>query len=291
MNQTWPGPGQSGPVLLLDAAIGTRLIQQGLNLDVDLPALWVLTHPEIIAEIHRSDVQAGADAVLTATFGALRSALTRLGHGSDVAKLHADAVALARAAVGPDRFVIGSITPWGPDLSAVIEQAELLVIQGVDAIVFETVRARDALSLLQEIRPRMSLPLIVSLFDPETNLRSAARKLADAGADAIGANCQGNLHRASLEMEQLAKGSGGLPLWIKPGGGLPGGVGIPPGAFASELAKWLTLGVRFVGGCCGTDATHVSALRTAIDASDQPTTSEILERATRFQDAARGTDG
>src|SRR4051794_5009734 len=96
-------------LLVLDAAMGTRLIARGLDLSCDDPALWNLSHPEVARGLHALDVAAGSDAVVTNTFGANRSWLARYGRAGDVAAMNRRAVELARQAAGPNRFVVGSI--------------------------------------------------------------------------------------------------------------------------------------------------------------------------------------
>src|SRR5581483_10567116 len=88
-----------GPILM-DAAMGTRLIARGLDLAHDDPCLWCLDRPDEVLDIHRRDVAAGADAVLTNTFGANRLTLDRLGRSADVVAINRRAVELARAAAG-----------------------------------------------------------------------------------------------------------------------------------------------------------------------------------------------
>src|SRR5829696_8699488 len=93
-----------GP-LLLDAAMGTRLMARGLDLAHDDPCLWNLDRPDEVLDIHRRDLRAGSDAVLTNTFGANRLSLRRLGRSDQVAAINHRAVELARQAAGPDRLV------------------------------------------------------------------------------------------------------------------------------------------------------------------------------------------
>jgi methionine synthase I (cobalamin-dependent) len=97
--------------LVLDAAMGTRLIDRGLDLRSEDPALWNLSNPDSIGSIHRADIAAGADAVVTNTFGANRVWLARYGREADVTAINRQAVAIARDAAGPDRFLLGSIGP------------------------------------------------------------------------------------------------------------------------------------------------------------------------------------
>ena len=98
-------------VLVMDSAMGTRLIARGLDLRSDDPALWNLSRPEDVLDCHARDVSAGADVLLANTFGANRPNLDRLGRSSDLLAINRRAVALAREAAGPGRFVLGSIGP------------------------------------------------------------------------------------------------------------------------------------------------------------------------------------
>src|SRR4051812_16772915 len=113
-------------LLVLDAAMGTRLIARGLDLTGDDPTLWNLSHPDEVRELHGRDVAAGSDAVVTNTFGANRNWLARYGRAGDVAAINRRAVGLARETVGPDRFVFGSIGPTASEVpGAAREQAEV----------------------------------------------------------------------------------------------------------------------------------------------------------------------
>ena len=126
-------------LLVLDAAMGTRLIARGLDLSGDDPSLWNLSHPEVVRELHARDVAAGSDAVVTNTFGANRHWLARYGRAGEVAAINRRAVELAREAAGPGRFVLGSIGPTASEVpGAAREQAEALAGSGVDALLFET---------------------------------------------------------------------------------------------------------------------------------------------------------
>ncbi len=84
-----------GPIVL-DAALGTRLCAMGLDLKTDDPALWNLTHPDAVKELHRRDVAAGSQAIVTNTFGANRAWLARFNRANEVAAINRRAVELAR---------------------------------------------------------------------------------------------------------------------------------------------------------------------------------------------------
>jgi methionine synthase I (cobalamin-dependent) len=261
--------------LMLDAAMGTRLLQAGLRLDDphDDPCLWNLTHSEAVLAIHRRDAAAGAELLLTNTFGANRRWLKRLGGeaaASRVKEVNQAGVALARQAAGPGRFVVGDIGPTAAAGAgdAVAEQAALLTDFGIDALLFETHRLDQAEQALREVgrcpRRRVRVPLMVSLLDwPDPPDRAVAH-LAELGAEAVGVNCQEGMDAALRLAERLRRATA-LPLIVKPAAGgrvLPAPEGTPE-AFAGAVPRLRALRPVLVGGCCGTSEAHLAAVRAA----------------------------
>ncbi|MDX2036870.1 MAG: homocysteine S-methyltransferase family protein [Isosphaeraceae bacterium] len=268
-----PRPGLAARVaganrpIVLDSAFGTRLIARGLDLGSTLPAELVLDDPEAILELHRLDVAAGAEHLLTATFVPL---ISRWGKSAArLERLHRSAVALAVAAIGDRDRVIGSIAPESP---AAVEPAlaplAWFAEEGVSTVVAETCSLDFAASWLPKARARFSGTIVVSLHETVADLESAAATLFALGADLVGSNCRSDLEATSGDLEALARGGAGRPLWVRPGGGLPGAPAIAPDRFAARVDAWRRLGVAAFGGCCGTDDRHVAALRRAVDALD-----------------------
>jgi 5-methyltetrahydrofolate--homocysteine methyltransferase len=266
-----PFPGRG--TLLLDAAMGTRLIAGGLDLSTDDPCAWNLTRPDDVLAVHRRDVAAGSDALITNSFGANRLWLAHLGLAAQSALINTRAVDLARQAAGPHPLVFGGLGPTsvsGSDGDACRDQAESLAGAGVDGLVFETMDLPASLIALRTVAPivKAGLPVVVSLLywpgDPD-----AARKMADLGASAIGLNCVWPLARA-VEMARQVVGSTRLPVWVKPSGAMPGQAPATPEDFASSAIELARLGVRFLGGCCGTTEVHLAALRRALDSEAAP---------------------
>jgi methionine synthase I (cobalamin-dependent) len=258
-----------GP-LVLDAGMGTRLVARGLDLASDDPALRNLTHPEAVADVHARDVAAGADAVLTNTFGANRRWLARFGRADSATEVNRRAVALARQAAGAGAagrpvFVIGSVGPTASDdPDACRGQAEALLDAGADALLFETHRFDQAVAALQAVRSLVpdATPVWVSLVDWPAPVSEPARRLEDLGAAVLGVNCVPGVRPALATARALA-GATWLPLLVKPNAGRPGDPPEGPGAFARAVPALLACGVRLLGGCCGTDERHVAALRAA----------------------------
>jgi methionine synthase I (cobalamin-dependent) len=106
------------------------------------------------------------------------------------------------------------------------------------------------------------VPLLVSLVDWPADLAGASRRLADLGASVLGGNCQIGMEPA-LRLAEALRRVTGLPLVIKPSAGRPGDVPASPESFARAMSRLRALGPVLVGGCCGTDESHVAALRAA----------------------------
>jgi methionine synthase I (cobalamin-dependent) len=253
----------AGGPLLLDAAIGTRLVERGLRLGEDDPAFWNLSRPEVVAELHRRDISAGADVLLTNTFGANRTWLGRFGRADEFETINRRAVELARREAGPGRFVVGSIGPTAAeDPRSYLDQATVLVDAGVEALIFETHRLDQAEIALGRVAPHVPVPLLVSLLAWPDPAGEDVRRLADLGAAAVGLNCLSGMERALRSAEALRRVTA-LPLIVKPSAGLPGETMASPESFAKESAALLALAPILVGGCCGTSERHVAALHEA----------------------------
>jgi S-methylmethionine-dependent homocysteine/selenocysteine methylase len=285
--------------LLLDAAMGTEL--QRRDADTALP-LWsaktLIRDPELVWTIHGDEVAAGADILTANTFRTHARTLDKAGLAARSAELTARAVALAhQAAAAPGRevFVAGSLSPledcYRPDLapddaSLAREheaQARFLAEAGVDLILAETHNSiREAKAALSAAKAT-GLPVVLSLVtDGSGKLLSgepivdAARVLRPLEPDALGINCV-PAARLAGDLEVLASAAPGLPLCAY------GNLGLPDEsrgwAFTEELApeeyavharRWLELGARIVGGCCGTTPEHTRALRALLDQPSQP---------------------
>jgi methionine synthase I (cobalamin-dependent) len=255
--------------LVLDAGIGTRLIALGLDLSRDDPCLWSLDHPDSVLALHHQDRQAGADVLLTNTFGASPSNLARLNRADDAAAVLRASVSLARQAAGPSGFVAGSIGPvLNHNLPEYQSQVDHFDRLGVDLLIFETQTAESALSILDSLSLPSHLPVIVSLYRLPDPPSDALSRLADLGLAALGVNC---VPGPSASVEAIRKFPRALPLLAKPAASSLD----PPETFAAAVPLWLSLGVRLMGGCCGTSHEHVAAIRHALDTAlssppDQP---------------------
>lgn len=272
-------------ILILDGAMGTQLIERGLKKG-ECPELWNLEKPEVVKDIHRSYFEAGANAVLTNTFGGNS---IRLSHYNLQDKAREINFAGARIAVEvrPEgKFVGGDIGPTGKILkpygpleekeaqASFEEQSKALVEGGVDFIIIETMSdLKEALSALKGAKKVTSLPVLVSLAYQKTprgfftlmgnSLTECIRTLEDEGADAIGANCNiGSADMINLVEEMRALTN--LPIFVEPNAGKPiinedGTICYEesPEYFTENIIKIYNLGVNAIGGCCGTTPLYI----------------------------------
>jgi methionine synthase I (cobalamin-dependent)/5,10-methylenetetrahydrofolate reductase len=279
--------------LLGDGAMGTMLYARGVPLDACFDVLNV-NEPKVVQGIHAEYIQAGADWIETNTFSANRFKLAVHGLSARVREINVRGVKLARdvrETMGRDVFVLGSMGPLGkylaplgsitPEeaLAAFREQAEGLLEGGVDAFVVETfsdlVELRFAVDAVRAIT---DLPVIASVAftqDLVTFLGhtpvDVARTLRGLRIQGLGANCSVGSSALHDVLEQMLPEAGGLPVIIQPNAGLPSRVGerlvyvSSPAYMAEYAARMLGAGARLVGGCCGTTADHIRAMREAVD--------------------------
>ena len=284
----------SGRPLLLDAAMGTEL--QRRDADTTLP-LWsarpLLKDPELVWTVHGDEVSAGADILTADTFRTHARSLAKGGLGERSGELTAKAIQLAhQAAAAPGRevFVAGSLSPledcYRPDLTPDDEslareheaQARFLAEAGVDLILAETHNSiREAEAALRAAKAT-GLPVVLSLVtDGEGRLLSgeriadAARVLLSHAPEVLGINCVPAVRLAG-DLALLAEAAPGMPLAAYGNLGLPADdkgwsftEELSPEEYATHARRWLDLGARIVGGCCGTTPEHTRALRKLID--------------------------
>ena len=282
-------------VLVLDGAMGTMLQERGLKAGQS-PEELNLTLPDVVAGVHRAYLDSGADIIVTNTFGGNREKLSHYGLEGRLREINQAGVTLARDAVGENAYVAASIGPTGRfvepvgDLSfdrmAAIfrEQAEALIEAGADLITLETFldikEIRAAVIAIREISA--TIPVIAMLtFDDKgrsvlgTPPEAAAITLEAAGADIIGSNCGLGVDGV-YEILQSMRRVTSLPLICQANAGLPilkDGKTIFPGTPQEMIAyhdRLLELGVRVIGGCCGTTPAHIRAIRDALTGKNRP---------------------
>ncbi len=247
-----------GSVLVLDSGQGTRLIARGLDLAIDDPSTWVLDHPDEVARLHAEDVAAGADIVLSCTFGANATTLARYGRASDVEAVNRTAVGLARDA-GPS-LVFGSVGPNPVAGSVCLRQVKALCDAGVDAILLETYQFLPACVALSQIVSAVGpVPVLVSLWN-WTGIDPA--RLVELGASGLGINCMG-IENALVTLQSFVPTST-VPWLFKPDAGCLLSPPVSSENFTRAVHEAQGLGVRMIGGCCGTTSEHVALIRRAV---------------------------
>jgi len=273
-------------LIVFDGAMGTMIQRYGLK-PGQPPETFNILHPEIIEEIHRKYIEAGADVITTNTFGA--NELKLKGTGYTVEQVISQAVALARRAAGSrwvalDMGPIGQLMePMGPlsfeqayELYA--RQVKAGVQAGVDLILIETLGdLYEAKAAVLAAKENSSLPVICTLtFDQSgrtltgTDPLTAVVVLEGLGVDALGVNCSlGPEGLLPIVKEFLSYSS--IPVLVQPNAGLPQMVDgravypLTPEVFQRHILTMVQMGVRLVGGCCGTTPDFIRAIRQAVD--------------------------
>lgn len=298
------------PVLVADGAMGTTLFSLGLE-GGGCPELLNIERPELVARVHSQFIAAGADIVLTNTFGgnSRRLALHRLE--DRVEELNAAAVAIARRvadSAGRPVAVAGSIGPTGDlfeplgtltheeGVAVFAEQARALVEAGVDVLWIETISSWEELNAAVEAAAQFDVPVSATLsFDTNgrtmmgisgTQLGEWWKKSPHAPLT-IGANCgigPGDAVSVALDITEVApnavvvvKANCGMPLYQTDALVYPVG----PDEMGDYVELAIRSGARIVGACCGSTPDHIAAIRRAVDAGvsgPRPTHAEIEAR-------------
>lgn len=309
--------------LLAEGAMGTLLHGRGVPIDTTFERLN-MTAPERILSVHADYLAAGVDLLKTNTFGANRCKLEEFGLEQRVTAINRAGVEIARQAIrkyteqaaantGMAPCVLGSIGPLGIGLhpygrltpeearASYREQIGGLIEGGVDGLLFETHNDLPELLLGIAVARALApdLPVIAEMAfasDDRTLFGylpgRIARDLYDAGADVIGANC-------SAGPAQLARIIGAMQnvvpdalYSVMPNAGFPqtrGGRTMYPATveyFAEYARTFRAMGLRVIGGCCGTTPAHIAAMRAALDAPmDEPTTIALIEHLDEEEEA------
>jgi len=300
-------------VLVLDGAMGTMLQERGLKAGQS-PEELNLALPDVVAGVHQAYLASGAEIIVTNTFGGNREKLSHYGLDGRLREINRAGVTLARNAAGKDAYVAASIGPTGRfvepvgDLSfdrmAAIfrEQAETLIEAGADLITLETFldikEIRAALIAIREISP--SIPVIAMLtFDDNgrsvlgTPPEAAAITLEAAGANIIGSNCGLGIDgiyeilrsmRRVTSLPLISQANAGLPILKEGKTFFPG----TPQEMAAFHDRLLDLGVRVIGGCCGTTPEHIRAMRDALNGKNRPFSQSVEEQETTHLSSRSG---
>ncbi len=288
-------------VLLCDGGMGSRV--QVLTLDIEkdywgkenCTDVLVLSRPDIVREIHRGYYEAGADMVLTNTFGGSPITLGEFDLADKAFELNKTAVGLAREAAesfadGRDRWVIGDIGPGTklPSLkhidydtleAALTEQCRGLIAGGADALLTETnqdtlfIKAAVNAAKIARAEANSDIPVFVQVTVETTgtllvgpDIAAAATVINALDVPLMGLNCATGPQEMAEHVRYLSQNWPGL-ISVQPNAGLPelldGKTHYP--LSAADLASWLERfvledGVNLLGGCCGTSTPHIAAV-------------------------------
>jgi methionine synthase I (cobalamin-dependent) len=280
---------QAHEVLVADGAIGTNYQRMGLGLGIP-PEEWVFDAPEKVLSLHRAFVDAGADIILTDSFGGTRLRLKDSQYVSRAAEVNRRAAELARQAADGRVLVGGSMGPCGAlceplgelthdaAVETFAEQAAALTEGGVDFLLLETFFAiEEATAAIEGIQRVSTLPLVVTFsFDQGTRTMmghtptQVVKAIAPFGVAALGANCGKTLEAMEKIVREIVAQNTGLPVWAKPNAGLPRMIDdvahydVTPETMAEYAVRYVQAGAQIVGGCCGNTPEHVAAIARAV---------------------------
>lgn len=281
----------SQKVLIIDGAMGTMLQENGLK-SGECPELWTITNPEIVKNIHTSYLEAGADIILTNTFGANGMKLIKAKQHRRLKEINRQAVKIARRAAetyqekNPRQvFIAASVGPTGEILEPIgtlktseayqgyKDQVEEMESTGIDMVILETFYNLDEIKIaLKAVKENSDLPVFASMtFDESMKTiygvtpEQAVEELFQEEADGVGANCGSGpelLYKVLTRMRTITD----APLLVEPNAGIPylenNKVVYPatPEEMAEYAEKFLQLKINIIGGCCGTTPEHIKAI-------------------------------
>ncbi len=279
--------------VVADGAMGTMLHTFGAEFTACFDELN-LTNPELVEKIHRAYMEAGAQILMTNTFGANRYKLSEHGLQDQVTEINRAGVEIARKVAKESEtpvFVAGDVGPLGVRIapfgrvqldearSAFAEQIRALAEAGADLIIIETIsdlyEIREAVLAAREV---CELPVLASMTFTRDNFTllgdnptTVATRIAEAGADIIGINCSSGPAQVLRLLKQMREAAPGARFSVMPNAGWPERVGgrimypAGPEYFGEYALAFRHAGASVVGGCCGTTPDHIAAMRKAIE--------------------------
>jgi len=289
-------------VYLFDGAMGTMLYSKGVFINKCYDELNLLS-PEIVLEVHKQYVRAGAEILESNTYGANRVKLGAFGIEHELRDINMAAVEIARRAAGDNVYVAGAIgplgiriEPYGPlgleearDIFR--EQAKALLDGGVDLFILETMaNIAEIEQGIAAIRETCSLPVIAQMtIGPDGRTaygdtpKVIAQRLDRAGADVIGLNCSVGPDVMLDAIEEITAVTA-KKISCQPNAGLPREVNgrqmymASPEYMAKYAKRLIHKGVKFIGGCCGTTPDHIKMIADAVRPLSPRRNFVIIER-------------
>ncbi|MBI3124719.1 MAG: homocysteine S-methyltransferase family protein [Ignavibacteriales bacterium] len=283
---------EKGKVLVSDGAWGTFLYQRGLQ-QGECPELWNVTHREDVFAIAISYIDAGADIILTNSFGGSPFRLRYYELDKRTIELNNAAAEISREAAGDNHFVLGSIGPSGSMLmlgetteSELYDgfslQAEALKKGGVDAICIETMTdVQEASIAVRAAKAATSLCVACTFTFDKTATEDFRTMMGispgemvlamkNVGADIIGTNCGNGIENMIGIVKEIRAVDQATPVLVQANAGLPvfvdNKVSYPetPEMMANRVNELIDCGANIIGGCCGTTPLHITAIAAEI---------------------------
>ncbi len=298
-------------VLVGDGAMGTYLYQMGFPVGISYEELNLL-EPDVIMDVHRRYYEAGARLIETNTFSANREKLSKYGLEQEMEAINRSGVELARKAVGDDAYVVGAIGSIRAGKRKNVrtakvkedfrDQIEVLVDTPVDGLLLESFYdLEEMLIALRLIRKVSELPVICQFATEGTDsthdgilLTEAFRKLTAAGADVVGFNCRSGPNGLMRSLQRVAGMEGAPPFSVFPNAGIADYVdgrytyAATPEYFGETARKFVDLGARIVGGCCGTTPEHIAAMTQSLqNYAPDPDALRLLQEAGEGSETGR----
>ena len=284
---------QSDEILVADGATGSNLQKMGLKPGKP-PEDLIIDDPDTLLKLASSFAEAGSDIILTCTFGGTRMRMKDSKYQDRTPEVNIRAAEIARkaASLRSGGLVAGSmgpvgalIKPYGPleadDVRATFaEQAKALADGGVDLLLIETMFSfEETTAAFEGAKSATDLPIVVSFsYDRGTRTmmgvkpKDVMKRYTEMGATLVGANCGNTLANMELVVKEYAATVPNFPMWVKPNAGVPhmdieteqGVYDMGPEDMATYAKKYVELGARVVGGCCGNTPEHIAAIVGAV---------------------------
>ena len=281
-----------GEILVADGATGSNLQKMGLKPGKP-PEDLIIDDPDTLLKLASSFAQAGSDIILTCTFGGTRMRMKDSKYQDRMPEVNMRAVEIARKAASLNNgLVAGSmgpvgaiLKPYGPlepeDVKAAFaEQAKALAKGGVDLLLIETMFSfEETNAAFEGARSVTDLPIVVSFsYDRGTRTmmgvkpKDVMKRYTEMGAVMIGANCGTTLENMEAVVKEYGAAVPNFPLWVKPNAGVPhmdieteqGVYDMTPEDMGNYAKKYVEMGAKVVGGCCGNTPEHIAAIAKAV---------------------------
>ncbi|HKW29831.1 MAG TPA: homocysteine S-methyltransferase family protein [Verrucomicrobiae bacterium] len=287
--------------LVCDGAMGTQLMLAGLE-SGGCGELWNLTHPDRVLGIQQRYAGAGADCLISNTFGGSRIMLKRHDHAGDLRAINQAGVRIAREAFdGREGFVLGDLGPLGAILepygdlpqeqarAAYEEQARALMEAGADAIIIETQTSLDEIGIAIDAAKAAGAPCVIASLAYDLSAdrtfyvtmmgvqpAQAAEFIQERGANVVALNCGTGMDMpGAAKVAAIYRQHCRLPVMVQPNAGLPvleKGKAVykqSPADMASGAAGALAAGANIIGSCCGSTPDHTRAIHQVVAAFNQ----------------------